>query len=273
MTNWDIKKLVAAFSLGLVLSACQPEGADKVEVDSDDGNKASAVKAEDKTSYALGAKMASFIRTDLDKYDIAGINKEAIAKGFNDSLKAESKMSEQEIADQFVIFQQAMQAAHQQAQAVAQAKAAEDAAPIISAGDAFLAENAKKEGVVTTESGLQYRVITEGKGQAKPTANDSVKVHYHGTYIDGSVFDSSVEKNLPITFALNRVIKGWTEGLQLMTVGSKFHFVVPWQIAYGAQGRQGGIPGYSVLQFEVELLDINPGKAKPNAEVKVEEKK
>ena len=121
-------------------------------------------------------------------------------------------------------------------------------------GEKFLAENALKEGVTTTESGLQYEVIKMGKGK-KPSATDKVKVHYHGTLIDGTVFDSSVERGEPITFGLNQVIKGWTEGVQLMPIGSKFKFYIPQELGYGAQNA-GSIPPYSTLIFEVELLGI-----------------
>jgi FKBP-type peptidyl-prolyl cis-trans isomerase len=118
----------------------------------------------------------------------------------------------------------------------------------------FLAENALKEGVTTTESGLQYEVIKMGKGK-KPAATDRVKVHYHGTLIDGTVFDSSVERGEPIVFGLNQVIKGWTEGVQFMPIGSKFRFYIPQELGYGAQ-QAGSIPPYSTLIFEVELLGI-----------------
>ena len=121
-------------------------------------------------------------------------------------------------------------------------------------GEKFLAENALKEGVTTTESGLQYEVIKMGKGK-KPSATDKVKVHYHGTLIDGTIFDSSVERGEPITFGLNQVIKGWTEGVQLMPIGSKFKFYIPQELGYGAQNA-GSIPPYSTLIFEVELLGI-----------------
>ncbi len=123
-----------------------------------------------------------------------------------------------------------------------------------SQGEQFLAENKLKDGVITTESGLQYEVIKMGNGQ-KPAATDRVKVHYHGTLIDGTVFDSSVERGEPITFALNQVIPGWTEGVQLMPVGSKFRFYIPQELAYGAR-EAGQIPPYSTLIFEVELLGI-----------------
>ena len=118
----------------------------------------------------------------------------------------------------------------------------------------FLAENKSREGVITTESGLQYEVITLGTG-IKPTIHDKVKVHYHGTMIDGTVFDSSVERGEPITFALTQVISGWTEGLQLMPVGSKFIFYIPYNLGYGEQ-QVGPIAPYSTLIFEVELIDI-----------------
>ena len=122
-------------------------------------------------------------------------------------------------------------------------------------GELFLAENKLREGVQETASGLQYEVLIKGKSKKTPTATDIVKVHYHGTLIDGTVFDSSVDRNEPIEFALTQVIPGWTEGLQLMTVGSKYKFFIPYHLAYGSQ-QAGSIPPYSTLIFEVELLDI-----------------
>lgn len=121
-------------------------------------------------------------------------------------------------------------------------------------GEAFLEANKLKDGIITTESGLQYEVLQEGKG-AKPSATDRVKVHYHGTLIDGTVFDSSVERGEPIVFGLNQVIAGWTEGVQLMSVGSKYKFYIPQQLGYGSRAA-GQIPPYSTLIFEVELLGI-----------------
>ena len=123
-------------------------------------------------------------------------------------------------------------------------------------GEKFLADNFKKEGVKTTVSGLQYEIVKEGKGK-KPAATSQVKVHYHGTLIDGTVFDSSVERGEAISFPLNGVIKGWTEALQLMPVGSKWKLFIPQELAYGPRGAGGGqIPPYAVLIFEVELLGI-----------------
>lgn len=122
-------------------------------------------------------------------------------------------------------------------------------------GLAFLADNAKKEGVKSTASGLQYEVIKEGEGP-KPKATDTVSVHYHGTLIDGKVFDSSVERGEPTQFPLNRVIPGWTEGVQLMSKGAKYRFFIPYDLAYGDRGAGADIKPYSALIFEVELLEI-----------------
>lgn len=123
------------------------------------------------------------------------------------------------------------------------------------AGEKFLAENAKRPEVKTTESGLQYEVLESTLGQ-KPKATDTVRVHYEGTLIDGTVFDSSYKRGESITFGLNQVIKGWTEGLQLMSVGSKYKLYIPYQLAYGAQDAGGSIPPYAALIFTVELLGI-----------------
>ena len=123
------------------------------------------------------------------------------------------------------------------------------------AGEAFLAENAKREGVKVTESDLQYEVLEATIGQ-KPKATDKVRVHYEGTLIDGTVFDSSYKRGESITFGLNQVIKGWTEGLQLMSIGSKYKLYLPYQLAYGESGVGANIPPYAALIFTVELLGI-----------------
>ncbi|WP_409440406.1 FKBP-type peptidyl-prolyl cis-trans isomerase [Psychromonas sp. GE-S-Ul-11] len=132
-----------------------------------------------------------------------------------------------------------------------------DAPVNIQKGQGFLAENATKEGVVSTDSGLQYLVLEKGEGTEHPTAKSKVKVHYHGTLIDGTVFDSSVERGEPISFGLNQVIPGWTEGVQLMVEGDKFRFFIPSRLAYGNRSA-GKIPAGSLLIFDVELLKINP---------------
>lgn len=129
--------------------------------------------------------------------------------------------------------------------------------PAAPPADPFLAENAKREGVVTTATGLQYEVLASGDG-ATPGPTDTVTTHYHGTFTDGRVFDSSVERGVPASFPVNRVIKGWTEALQLMKVGDKWKLYCPPDLAYGEAGRSG-IPPNSTLVFEVELLDVKPG--------------
>ena len=125
----------------------------------------------------------------------------------------------------------------------------------IEKGKAFLVENAKKEGVVTLPSGLQYQVIKEGEGK-KPSATDRVKCHYEGTLIDGTLFDSSIKRGQPAVFGLNQVIKGWTEGLQLMGEGAKYRFFIPSQLGYGAQQAGEMIPPHSTLIFDVELIEV-----------------
>ncbi|PKF61205.1 peptidylprolyl isomerase [Psychromonas sp. psych-6C06] len=134
--------------------------------------------------------------------------------------------------------------------------ASKNAPQNIQIGVEFLAENGQKEGVHTTESGLQYEILSKGDGSVHPTAKSKVTVHYHGTLIDGSVFDSSVERDKTISFKLNQVIKGWTEGLQLMVVGDKYRFYIPSSLAYGNSGV-GAIPAGSLLIFDVELFSIN----------------
>lgn len=122
-------------------------------------------------------------------------------------------------------------------------------------GQAFLLENAKKEGVISTESGLQYEILHKGDNTETPTAKSKVKVHYHGTLIDGTVFDSSVDRGTPISFGLNQVIKGWQEGLQYMSEGDKFRLYIPSTLGYG-KGGSGPIPPAAVLIFDVELIQI-----------------
>jgi FKBP-type peptidyl-prolyl cis-trans isomerase len=136
-----------------------------------------------------------------------------------------------------------------------EAKAASQHAGAKEAGVAYLAENAKKEGVTTTASGLQYSVMTEGSG-AKPAATDEVTVHYRGTLLNGTEFDSSYSRGQPASFALNQVIPGWTEGVQLMSIGSKYQFTIPYNLAYGERGAGANIGPFQTLIFEVELISI-----------------
>jgi len=194
---------------------------------------------EEKAAYAIGLDIGQRLATD----DL-NINPDLVAKGVVDALKkSKPLLTEEQIKAAMTEFGKVMQA-----KAVAKNKAAADK------GVAFLAENKKKKGVTTTASGLQYEVLTEGKG-ASPKKTDKVQVHYHGTMIDGKVFDSSVKRMKPAEFSVNEVIPGWTEALQLMKVGDKWRLVVPSELAYGPGGN-GPIPPNAVLIFEVELLDI-----------------
>ncbi|MBO4655549.1 MAG: FKBP-type peptidyl-prolyl cis-trans isomerase [Bacteroidales bacterium] len=192
----------------------------------------------EKISYALGANIGeSFKQQNIE------VQMDKFFQGFQEGIAGKNQFTQAEMEQIFNEFQQMMQ--KKQSSMVDEEK---------SKGAAFLAENKKKEGVVETASGLQYKVVKMGTG-AKPSATDKVKVHYHGTLIDGTVFDSSVERGEPITFGLNQVIAGWTEGVQLMPVGSKFIFYIPSNLAYGDRAAGSIKPG-STLIFEVELLDI-----------------
>jgi FKBP-type peptidyl-prolyl cis-trans isomerase FklB len=171
-----------------------------------------------------------------------------VLKAFTDKMNGKEVMTaEEEEATIMAFFTK-----KQEEQQREQAKQNES---IKAEGENFLAENAKRPEVKTTESGLQYEVITEGNGK-KPAATDVVKVHYKGTLIDGTVFDSSYDRGEPAEFPLNRVIAGWTEGLQLMSVGSKYKLYIPYQLGYGERGAGQDIKPYSALIFDVELLEI-----------------
>ena len=192
----------------------------------------------DKISYALGLSMGQ----NLMGSGVEKLNYQDLAQGIEDVLThAQPKISYQEAQQVLNTFFQELEAK------VAGAAKAE--------GEKFLAENAKREGVKVTASGLQYEVLEPSLGQ-KPKATDTVRVHYEGTLIDGTVFDSSYKRGESISFPLNGVIKGWTEGLQLMSIGSKYKFFIPYQLAYGERGAGASIPPYSALIFTVELLGI-----------------
>ena len=192
----------------------------------------------DKISYALGLSMGQ----NLMSSGVESLNYADLAEGIKDVLEKQKPQ---------ISYQEAQQVLNTFFQELEQkvAGAAKEA------GEKFLAENAKREGVKTTPSGLQYEVLEATIGQ-KPKATDKVKVHYEGTLTDGTVFDSSYKRGEPITFGLNQVIAGWTEGLQLMSIGSKYKLYIPYQLGYGAQGAGGSIPPFAALIFTVELLGI-----------------
>lgn len=201
--------------------------------------KSQEMTQEQKVSYALGANIGeNFKTTGIELiYD-------TFLQGVQDGMNGTNKLSQNEMQ---AIFNQLNEELQKRQQAEVEVEKAK--------GRAFLAENGKKEGVITTSSGLQYKVITMGTG-AKPTATDKVRVHYHGTTLDGEVFDSSVQRGETIAFPLNQVIKGWTEGLQLMPIGSKFIFYIPSDLAYGDRGAGPSIKPGATLIFEVELFEI-----------------
>ncbi|RDE18997.1 FKBP-type peptidyl-prolyl cis-trans isomerase [Motiliproteus coralliicola] len=210
---------------------------------------------ESKVSYIMGLDVGT--RMEGLGYEL---DQEAFLKGLQEfALKGEQRSISNEA------LQQAMQQAQARFQQRQQEQQAKQAEANLQAGQAYLAENAKKEGVVTTESGLQYKIIEAGEG-AKPMATDTVQVHYKGTLIDGTEFDSSYSHGGPATFPLNGVIPGWTEGLQLLAKGGKAELYIPAKLAYGPIGMGQVIGPNSTLVFEVELLDINPSaEAKPEA--------
>lgn len=216
-----------------------------------------------KQAYGLGASIGMFTQRNLAEQEKLGLSLDQalILRGFKDSLEGNSAIEKEEIQALMMNLEQTMKAKQE-------AAAAEGAEKALAEGAAFLAENAKKEGVQSTESGIQYVVLTDAQG-AKPLATDTVKVHYRGTLTDGTEFDSSYKRNQPAVFPLNRVIAGWTEGVQLMSVGSKFKFTIPSDLAYGPNGNPPVIPGNAVLEFEIELLEI----VKEEAPAEVGEKK
>lgn len=210
-----------------------------------DSHKSASLKTgADSVGYAIGISTGAGYKENLKTVPGDPVNVDDMIAGFIQAIKGDSaamKMTPQ--AAQAYIQSYFMQASAKEAQ-----KNKEE-------GEAFLAENKTKKDVITTESGLQYQVVTEGTG-AKPTASDKVKVHYTGTLLDGTVFDSSVERGEPAEFGVGQVIKGWTEILQLMPVGSKYIIWVPSDLGYGERGAGQDIKPNSTLKFEIELLEI-----------------
>lgn len=199
----------------------------------------------DKLSYALGigigSQLAGMGAKGLDIDDFAQAVKDVIS---GTPLKVNNAEAQSLVQDFFKEQEDKQRAAAAEAGKVAKA-----------AGESFLADNAKKEGVVVLPSGLQYQVLKEGNGK-KPSSTDQVKCHYEGTLIDGTIFDSSYQRNEPATFGLNQVIAGWTEGVQLMSEGAKYRFFIPYNLAYGERGAGAQIPPFAALVFDVELLKV-----------------
>lgn len=228
-------KVVLTAVLGVALLASQAcAGEKKMELKSE----------KDKVSYSIGLEIGNgFKRQSID------IDTEALASGIKDAISGEKPLlTESEVKEVMTAFQKDMMAKQETKAKVAAEKNSKD-------GEAFLAENKKKEGVKATASGLQYKVIKAGEG-AMPKATDTVTVNYKGTLIDGTEFDSSYKRGEAATFPVSGVIKGWTEALQLMKVGSKWQLFIPSNIAYGERGAGGQIGPNATLIFEVELLSI-----------------
>lgn len=234
------QKILLAAVLGAVIGSAQA-----IELKTD----------ADKAGYAIGVDMGSTVK------DIGGknVNIEALVAGLKDAFEGkEPAMSAEDMDKTMKAFAEArmkdMQAQYEK-----------EIAANAEAGKKFLDENGKKDGVKTTKSGLQYKVEKEGKG-AKPTEKDSVVVHYEGRLLDGTVFDSSLERKEPVSFNVSDVIPGWVEGLQLMTEGSKYTFYIPSNLAYGEAGAPPSIPPNATLTFDVELLKVGAADAKAESE-------
>lgn len=231
-----ISVLVAAVVAAMGISSCG------------DSHKSASLKTgADSVSYAIGISTGAGYKENLKTLPGEPANVDDLIAGFVQAIKGDSS---------------AMKMTPQEAQAYIQTyymeASAKEAQKMKEEGEKFLAENKTKKDVITTESGLQYQVLTEGTGE-KPTADDKVKVHYTGTLLDGTVFDSSVERGEPAEFGVGQVIKGWTEVLQLMPVGSKYVVWIPSDLAYGERGAGGDIKPNSTLKFEIELLEIVKG--------------
>ena len=226
--------IIPVLALGLFVSSVSAQ------------DKPDLTNPKQKTSYAIGLDIATSLkRQDLD------LDAKALATGISDGLAGKPALTEEQQKAVLLDLDKSLRAKAEEKQKAAAEKN-------LKAGETYLAANAKKDGVKTTASGLQYKVIKTGAG-ASPKTTDTVKVHYHGTLIDGTVFDSSVQRGEPVTFPVNGVIPGWTEALKLMKVGDKWQLFIPAKLAYGEQGP-GPIGPNSALIFEVELLGIEkPG--------------
>ena len=199
----------------------------------------------DKVSYALGIgighQLANMGGQELNIDDFAQAVKDVLG---GKELKIKSSEAQQIVQEFFAAQETKINKQRQEAGKLAK-----------EAGEKYLAENAKKDGVITLPSGLQYQVLKEGNGK-KPSAKDQVKCHYEGFLIDGTVFDSSIQRGEPAVFGLQQVIAGWTEGLQLMQEGAKYRFFIPYRLAYGESGAAGAIPPFAALIFDVELIEV-----------------
>lgn len=274
----SIKKTAVVIALAGALAACDSgdnknttKAGEKGAV-AESNQQAEFKDMYEKAAYSMGVNFSRQMSKNFDslkEYDVV-IDKDLVVQGMRDGFAGSAKYNEEEVTANINEFQTALNAKMKERQEELAAEAKKKAEETLKKGQAFEAEYAKKEGVTQTESGLLYRVIEDAEGSESPTAEDAVRVHYRGTFIDGKEFDSSYKRNKPIDFNLGGVIPGWTEGLQYMTVGDKYEFVIPAELAYGENDR-AQIPGNSTLIFEVELLDVNPEEPYQAPEERVEE--
>jgi FKBP-type peptidyl-prolyl cis-trans isomerase FklB len=228
-------KSILMAAIGMALISGLATAGDKTELKSEN----------DKVNYSVGYQLGS----DFKRQEV-NINKEALLQGIDDAIAGgEPLLSEQD-------RRAALQGMAQRARQARMEQLNRQSVDNLRAGEAYLAENAKKDGVKTLPSGLQYRILAPGNG-ASPKATDKVTVHYRGTLLDGTEFDSSYSRGKPATFGVNQVIPGWTEALQLMKEGGKWQLYIPPALAYGERGAGGKIPPNSALIFEVELISVN----------------
>lgn len=242
--------ITAALASGLVLTACGQEQETEESTGAASGEVELSTQIQ-KQSYVIGLNIARNMQNDGIEVDV-----DTLAAAMQDVVNGtESRMSDEEMQLAMEVLEQQRQEQMAALQAEMQAEQAKVGEENQAAGEAFLAENTEKEGVVTLDSGLQYKEIKPGDG-AKPSAEDTVTVHYRGRLLDGTEFDSSYARNQPATFPLQQVIAGWTEGLQQMPVGSTYELYIPSELAYGPGGSPPRIGPNATLVFEVELLEI-----------------
>jgi FKBP-type peptidyl-prolyl cis-trans isomerases 1 len=232
------------------------KGKTEATIAQNSADKATISTDAQKEAYALGSSFANYMKSNLEQNEVTA-DQEYLISGFNETMRGASQLSQDEVKNVLDAFGKRIQ---EESQARFEKQKTENTA----AGEKYREDFAKQEGVIKTKSGLMYKVINEGTGR-HPTAEDTVIVHYVGTLTDGRTFDSSYDRNEPATFPLNGVIKGWTEGIQLIGVGGKIKLVVPPELAYGdqsfpSQGDKPGITPASTLVFEVELLGIDSDK-------------